>query len=275
MSTELHVDAAGQTIGPDGKLKDMTGDQLKKTQEARRASSGIAIKEGGSLTMPKRWRGSVPDSNSSWGDWTNYSFPLHDLAHANNAMARLAQSQSYTDAEKSKIKGRIEVAQKKYGAKKFVKGAMLELEDMVLVSDAKDFLEETPSKDMGAPDEMEGTYSKKEVHQMMSNMMDHMYGMYNNLYANIYGAINEVYAVSKHRDQQIIDGVNGCMVEHGDGHMPKLLPHHITAILKAAKIHNEFEKKKHTMDAPTHNPLYASLSLEDKATLDSIKFKVE
>jgi len=87
-------------------------------QKKRAKASGIAVKEDGNVTMPKKWRDeNVPDSNSSWGDWTNYRYPLHKEENVRNASSRIAQDKNrkdYSAAELSKIEGRIDKAKKKF-----------------------------------------------------------------------------------------------------------------------------------------------------------------
>jgi cation transport regulator len=87
-------------------------------QKKRAKASGIAVKEDGNVTMPKKWRDeNVPDSNTSWGDWANYKLPLHKEENVRNASSRIAQDKTrkgYSAAELSKIEGRIDKAKKKF-----------------------------------------------------------------------------------------------------------------------------------------------------------------
>lgn len=66
-------------------------EEARRRQKIRAKREGITPKPTGSLIMPKKWRGIVPDHPDYWLDWTNYSFPVHDPPHVRNAAARLAQ----------------------------------------------------------------------------------------------------------------------------------------------------------------------------------------
>lgn len=116
----------------------------EKAREARAKASGIAIKPDGSLTRPSRFE-DVPDNVESWGDWTNYSYPLVPAARAQNAITRFNDTTNkaaagYTDAEWAKIGRRIAAANegKVYRDGKVVDAEEREISLDDIMSDVKD-----------------------------------------------------------------------------------------------------------------------------------------
>lgn len=261
------IEGGGQTTNPDGSLKEMSDDQLKKAQSARSSSSGISAKDGGSLTMPAKWRGKVKDSNTEWGDWTNYSFPIHDLAHANNAAARLAQNSGYSSEEKSKISGRIEAAQKRFHKQKssFV---IISEDGEVKLKDYKTFKADMmgpvePNSPDNEPDEDDVFYTKDEVDQMM-----------NYLYSCMSEYIGDMYSRMTQSNRSMAGQMNDYIGAHTDGHLPPLHPGQVQAMLEKCGIADEFAAPKPPMipTPPTH--IYSSFD-EAKEKLKSIEFKVK
>lgn len=104
----------------------------QKAQQKRAKASGIAVKDDGNVTMPKKWGDeNVPDSNTSWGDWTNYRYPLHKEENVRNASSRIAQDKNrkgYSAAELSKIEGRIDKAKKKFKVGEYKEKAITKAE---------------------------------------------------------------------------------------------------------------------------------------------------
>lgn len=271
MSTENQdlnlIEAGGQTVGPDGKLKEMSDEQLKKAQSARSSASGIAAKSGGSLTMPSKWRGKVKDSNTEWGDWTNYSFPIHDLAHANNAAARLAQNSGYSSEEKSKIQHRIENAQNKFGGQK-ASYVILEEETQLEFKDFKTIKADLiPSPDAIPVDETEpdadDLYTKAEVDYMMGQV-----------YMACMQSMNELYSCMVQGNQSMAKQMNGYIGKHSDGHLPSFHPGQIQAILEKCGIADDFEAPKPPM-IPNNTPYIYASSDEIKAKFKEIQFKIK
>src|SRR5689334_7071921 len=67
-------------------------------------------------TLPAKKRKTLP--NSAFADPRNRAYPVHDKAHADNAMARLEQQKGkLTPAQYRAIKRRIQKAQKGFGEK--------------------------------------------------------------------------------------------------------------------------------------------------------------
>src|SRR5262249_23703814 len=90
----------------------------KQTQEERAKKYGIGIKEGGHVTKPAAFA-QVPDEE--FADPTNFRYPMHDKAHADNAASRWGDADNrseYSSKEQSIISKRIEAAQKKFGEEK-------------------------------------------------------------------------------------------------------------------------------------------------------------
>lgn len=226
METNIIEAASGTTTKPDGSLKEMSDDQLKAAQSARSKVSGISAKNGGSLTMPAKWRGKASDNNNTWGDWTNYSFPLVDKAHADNAAARLAQNTGYSSEEKAKIGKRIENAQKKFGEKK-VKS--IELDNSVFQkNDFKKILADAMPADQG-----KDYFTKSEVIDLLNRVC----GM---MYENLDGAVE--YLMNK--QSSVVSQANEYMEYHAEGHMPKLDISQVKSVLRSAGIADQFEDRK-------------------------------
>lgn len=239
------IEGAGQTTTPTGALKEMTDEQLKTAQKARQTQSGIAPKEGGSLTMPAKWRGVVPDRNSSWADFTNYAFPIHDLAHANNAAARLAQSAGvYSEAEKAKMQKRIENAQKK-----FAKASIISLDAMDLESIKADMLE--PKSE---------PVTREELNSIFSAVID---------------VVRRVADRCSQRDNGIVDACNEWMSDHTMGHLPSLDGSQKMALFKAAGIDDQIEPEMTPMNCNQRGIWASSLPSDQIEKLNSIKINVK
>lgn len=245
------IEIEGMTFDADDKTPK---DKLLQKQKSRQKSSGIAPKEGGNLTMPGKWKGVVPDRNDSWGDWTNYKFPLHDLAHANNAASRLAQNSGYSSEEKAKIKSRIEKAQKKHG-----KTNATEIMKTVKI-DSEEYKMEKASffakADVNTPDTDDAPMSKKDVYAVLSSMYD-----------SIYNSMQSMYSHSMRRDSNIVDQVNSCMQDHAEGHLPKMHPGQVKAVLESAGIEGDFEAPKAPMTAGVPY-VYASVDTQKEKLRD-------
>lgn len=250
-------------------------DKLLEKQKSRAHVSGISPKEGGNLTMPGKWKGTVPDTNASWGDWTNYKFPLHDLAHANNAAARLAQNSGYSSEEKAKIKARIEKAQGKHQKAtsnmiKPIKPIKLSADEFQLKKTeflALACMSDTPSNPdaddkEGQPDPDDMPMTKGEVKKMMSGLYDHMYGM-----------MNDIYGAAMKRDDRIVGAVNSTLDDHAYGHLPPMHPGQVKAVLEAAGIGEQFEYAKTPVEAGVGH-IYASMS-DNKAKLGELKIEIK
>lgn len=98
----------------DGMAKLMKDDRKKlhDAAEARSKRYGIPVLEtGGNLTPPS----GGPTSEADFGDPVNYKYPVHDVAHARNALARLAQAGDVYGGAVGKVRDRIEQAAKKFG----------------------------------------------------------------------------------------------------------------------------------------------------------------
>lgn len=96
--------------------KAATGDD-KKAQEARSKKYGIGIKDGGSVTKPGKWDSL---SDDDFGDPVNYSSPMPDKEHADNAAARFATPDGlgeYTAKEQDIVAKRIMKKQASFGEK--------------------------------------------------------------------------------------------------------------------------------------------------------------
>ncbi len=251
MNTNLNIDGAGQTTSPGGALKDMNDEQLKAAQKSRQDASGVSPKDGGSLTMPARWRGVVADRNNAWGDWTNYSFPIHDLAHANNAAARLAQSDVYSSAEKSKIQGRIESAQKKF---KKTEGNTITVDSKL---PNKITAQDLIKADQVNPDD---TIKKSDVIQIVSSLVDLIYSIQDRCVQ---------------RDNGIVDAVNSFIEDHTSGHLPSLDNSQKSAIFKAAKIDDQIEVEKTPMNCDQRGIWASALPKDQAEKLNSIKISVK
>lgn len=92
-------------------------EEAKRRQKIRAKREGITPKPTGSLIMPKKWRGIVPDHPDYWLDWTNYSFPVHDPPHVRNAAARLAQEKVrkyYSKRELKILEEKLDKVKKKF-----------------------------------------------------------------------------------------------------------------------------------------------------------------
>lgn len=100
------------------KLRETADNAAKAAQQARSKKYHIAIKDGGSVTKPGEWKG-LPDS--AWGDPVNYSYPMPDKSHADNAASRWGDTSNravYSDAEQVIIGKRIAARQAHFGEKK-------------------------------------------------------------------------------------------------------------------------------------------------------------
>ena len=92
-------------------------DDDKKAQEARSKKYGIGVKDGGNVTKPGKWDSL---SDDDFGDPVNYSYPMPDKEHADNAAARFATPDGlgeYTDKEQDIVAKRIMAKQKSFGEK--------------------------------------------------------------------------------------------------------------------------------------------------------------
>lgn len=84
-------------------------------QEERAKKYGIAALKNGALTPPAGF----PKNPDAYADPTNFAYPVHDAAHANNARVRFRQQEGgpYSDADSARVYNRIVTAQLKFGAK--------------------------------------------------------------------------------------------------------------------------------------------------------------
>lgn len=92
-------------------------DDDKKAQEARSKKYGIGIKDGGAVTKPSKWDSL---SDADFGDPVNYSYPMPDKEHADNAAARFATPDGlgeYSAKEQDIVAKRIMAKQKSFGEK--------------------------------------------------------------------------------------------------------------------------------------------------------------
>lgn len=92
-------------------------DDDKQAQEARSKKYGIGIKDGGSVTKPGKWDSL---SDADFGDPVNYSYPMPDKEHADNAAARFATPDGldvYSTKEQDIVAKRIMAKQKSFGEK--------------------------------------------------------------------------------------------------------------------------------------------------------------
>lgn len=99
-----------------GNVKAATDDD-KQAQEARSKKYGIGIKDGGNVTKPSKWDSL---SDADFGDPVNYSYPMPDKEHADNAAARFATPDGlsvYTAKEQDIVAKRIMKAQTTFGEK--------------------------------------------------------------------------------------------------------------------------------------------------------------
>lgn len=99
------------------KLTEAVDSAAKAAQQARSKKYHIAIKDGGSVTKPGEWK-DLPDS--AWGDPVNYSYPMADKSHADNAASRWGDASNravYSDAEQAIIGKRIAARQAHFGEK--------------------------------------------------------------------------------------------------------------------------------------------------------------
>lgn len=86
----------------------------KDAQEARSKKYGIGIKDGGAVTKPSAWSDL---SDADFGDPVNYSYPMPDKEHADNAAARFMAPDAlavYTAKEQGIVAKRIMAKQKSY-----------------------------------------------------------------------------------------------------------------------------------------------------------------
>lgn len=90
----------------------------KVAQKSRGKTFGIAVKDGGNVTMPRKWR-RLGLKDRDFADPVNYAFPLHDKRHADNAMSRweAGAKDKYSPKEQGIIVGRIRAAQTRFGEK--------------------------------------------------------------------------------------------------------------------------------------------------------------
>lgn len=219
--------------------------KLKAAQKHRATVSGISVKEGGSLTMPGKWVGIVSNTNASWGDWTNYAFPIHDKAHADNAAARLAQNSEYSDAEKSKISARIVKAQKKFGEKKTkaCEVDMIECSEDIRLVDSKLIIADiypVPDSSQSTPTDY---YTRDEVHHIVSNVIEHFYSNMDRIYA---------------RYKDLVNSINEVNANHCEGHLPSFHPGQVKAILTSAGIADDFHCPQEPM-SPQADHIYGSM----------------
>lgn len=92
-------------------------DSDKQAQLARSKKYHIAVKDGGAVTKPGKWK-DVPDDK--WGDPVNYSYPMPDKNHADNAASRWGDENNrgqYSSAEQKIVGDRIAARQKHFGEK--------------------------------------------------------------------------------------------------------------------------------------------------------------
>lgn len=223
------------------KIESKDKQALKAAQKKRESASGISPKAGGNLTLPGKWKGTVPDSNDSWGDWTNYAFPIHDLAHANNAASRIAQSSGiYSTEEISKIKSRIEKAQKKFNKSK----GTLFLEDFELKIDAGiGYMPETSAPE-GSPEEEKtetpSEENQEDEHFTKAEVVKMMDGLYSKMCSMMADMGYQLYDGCMNNDRSMAKQINNYIDSHSDGHMPTMEQNHIKAVLKAAGIDGDF-----------------------------------